>query len=356
MDRATAERTSLLAAGYVPIPVNGKAPIIPAWQKQLPTVEDVDNWAQLYPGAFNTGVLTRITPTVDIDVHVAAVVEELQALLWNVVGNGGHAMVRVGQAPKCAIPFQTDQPFAKISTPVFTSPDGRKHHVEVLCDGQQVVVFGKHPEAGTEYTWYGGEPGGVARDALPYINASLAAEYVAKCADCMRRHGWTAEITNGNGKAPHPTAATGGDFDELYGDREQKYARTALDRCASELAGTAEGGRNEKLNAVAFRMGTMIARGWVDEKVGIDALLDACDKNKYLREHGHRNTIKTIESGIGAGKKEPHADLPNRELAGGGYGQPSLSGLSGLSGTAAGVSQTQEEHQAKGLKAQTFCG
>jgi hypothetical protein len=312
MDRATTQRKLLLAAGYVPIPINGKAPIIPEWQKQQPTAGDVDKWPQLYPCAFNTGILTRATPTVDVDVYDAAVVEELRNLLWDVVGDSGRAMVRVGRPPKCAIPFQTDQPFAKLSTPIFTSPDGRRHHVEVLSDGQQVVVFGKHPETGGNYTWHLGEPGEVEHAALPHINAELAAQYIARCSVCMRAHGWLAEDKK-NGKASEPPAIVRDDFDRLYGEREQKYALAALSGCAIELAGTAEGARNEKLNKVAYHMGTMIARGWIEEAAVINALLDACPRNNYLREHGHNATVKTIKSGITAGCKEPHPDLPDRD-------------------------------------------
>ena len=311
MDRATARRKSLLAAGYSPTPVNGKAAVMPEWQKQQPTTEDVDKWPQLYPGAFNTGILTRTTPTIDIDVYDHAVVDELRELLWSVVGDGGQAMVRIGQAPKCAIPFQTDQPFPKISTPIFKSPDRRKHHVEALGDGQQVVVFGKHPDTGGNYTWQLGEPGEVPRDALPYLSAALAAEYIAKCSDCMRAHGWVVEDKK-NGKARASAAAPSEEFDNLYGEREQKYARAALSGCASELAGTVEGARNEKLNKVAYHMGTMIARGWIKEAAVTDALLDACDRNKYLREHGRGAAVKTIQSGINAGCKQPHPDLADR--------------------------------------------
>jgi hypothetical protein len=189
MDRATAQRKALLCAGYVPIPVNGKTPIIPEWQKQQPTIGDVDKWPQQYPNAFNTGILTRTTPAVDIDVYDPKVVEELRNLLWGLVRDDGRAMVRIGQPPKCVILFQTDQPFAKLSTPTFTSPDGRKHHVEVLGDGQQVVVFGKHPETGGNYTWHLGEPGAVAHDDLPHISAALAAQYIAKTA-CTSMVGW----------------------------------------------------------------------------------------------------------------------------------------------------------------------
>src|SRR5262249_59914161 len=112
--------------------------------------------------------------------------------------------------------------------------------------------------------------------------------------------------------------------------RGQSYATTALQGAAAELSSAPAGERNEMLNAGAFRLGRMIARGWVDEKIVADALLGACDANKYLREHGHRATVKTIESGIEAGKKEPHPDLPDRDLSSGGDGTK-LSDLSDLS-------------------------
>src|SRR5262245_59862866 len=99
MDRATKQRKLLLSAGYVPLPINGKAPIMPAWQKQQPSIVEIDKWPELFPCAFNTGVLTRITPAVDIDVYDADAVKELQDLLWLMVGSNGHTMVRVGQAP-----------------------------------------------------------------------------------------------------------------------------------------------------------------------------------------------------------------------------------------------------------------
>ena len=352
MERATAQRKSLLAAGYTPIPVSGKAPIMPEWQKQQPTVSDVEKWPQLYPRAFNTGILTRATPTVDIDVYDGDIVDKLLELLWRMVGDGGHAMVRIGQAPKCAILFQTDQPFAKLSTPVFTSPDGRKHHIEVLGDGQQVVVFGKHPETGGNYTWDLGEPGKVLHDDLPHINSALAAEYIVECGNCMRQHGWVPEDKK-NGKTPNePPAVAREDFDKLYGGRAQKYALAALSGCAIELARTAEGGRNEKLNKVAYHMGGMIARGWVDEKTVAEALVGACDANKYLREHRHRATMKTIESGIEAGRKEPHPDLPDREPLSGDDGTP-LSDLSDLSATRGAKQRTTDEQQARGRKAET---
>jgi hypothetical protein len=153
--------------------------------------------------------------------------------------------------------------------------------------------------------------------------------------------------------------------------RGQAYAAAALDGAVAELSAAPSGKRNETLNAVAFRLGRMIARGWIDQKAVADALLGACDANKYLREHGHRATMKTIESGIEAGKKEPHPDLPDRGLSSGGDGtadsnlsdlsdlsaakqrtaDSDLSDLSDLSATRGTQQRTSDEQQAR--KAQT---
>src|SRR5262249_19824931 len=132
----------------------------------------------------------------------------------------------------------------------------------------------------------------------------------------------------------------------------------ALQGAAAELSAAPIGKRNETLNAVAFRLGKMVARGWIDEKTVTDALLGACDANRYLREHGHRATMKTIESGIAAGKKEPHPDLPDRHLPSGGDGPADsdlsdLSGLSGLSGIRGAKQGTSADQQARARKAET---
>ena len=41
----------------------------------------------------------------------------------------------------------------------FKSPNGEEHKIEVLCNGQQVVVDGVHPDTHRPYTWHGGRPG-----------------------------------------------------------------------------------------------------------------------------------------------------------------------------------------------------
>jgi hypothetical protein len=151
--RATAYRKRLLAAGFSPVPVNGKAPLIVGWQDVEATVDMIQGWESNYAHATNTGILTRHTAAIDIDVLDPAVADEMQQLAERMIGT---SPVRIGQAPKRAMFYRADVPFEKIATPVYTSPDGRAHKVEVLGDGQQIVVDGIHPITQGPYKWLGG--------------------------------------------------------------------------------------------------------------------------------------------------------------------------------------------------------
>ena len=62
LECATACRKRLLAAGYLPLPVNGKAPPIAGWQDIEATNTIIDRWTRYeYADATNTGILTRTT-------------------------------------------------------------------------------------------------------------------------------------------------------------------------------------------------------------------------------------------------------------------------------------------------------
>jgi hypothetical protein len=99
---------------------------------------------------------------------------------------------------------------------------------------------------------------------------------------------------------------------ETSDQRGLAYAEQALLELTAELAGTREGQRNERLYKAAFRLGTMAARGWLTEGEITTALLASCETNQYLREHGQRATMKTIEGGLRDGLKVPHDHLEDR--------------------------------------------
>jgi hypothetical protein len=60
-------------------------------------------------------------------------------------------------------------------------------------------------------------------------------------------------------------------------NREEKWAQGALDNIAREIAVTGEGDKNSALNRTAFRMGTMVARGWIGEATVTGRPYDAAD-------------------------------------------------------------------------------
>ena len=269
----------------------------------------IDRWTREFPDATNTGVITRDTPAIDIDVLDGAVADELQKLAERMIGDSS---VRTGRAPKRALLFRTDTPFDKITTPVFVSPDGRTHKVEILGWGQQIVVHGIHPETLAPYTWKAAELGPDLKiGALPLLSAKKASEFIAAAAQCMSAHGWTPKKKT-NGAA---AADAGGLLDtrKPVSESERMYARATLDGCADELAQAASGERNNNLNKKAFRLGTMRARlDFVRRGIGgAFRRRSICGLNA---DDGEEATRKTLKSGLDDGMKCPHPDLdPGRQ-------------------------------------------
>jgi hypothetical protein len=68
-------------------------------------------------------------------------------------------------------------------------------------------------------------------------------------------------------------------------------------------------GRNTKLNALAFRLGTMAARDWVSRDEVTSALFEAAIACRLVADDGEAGVRATIESGLSSGERTPHPDL-----------------------------------------------
>ena len=309
LDRVTAYRKQLLASGYSPLPVNGKRVDLDDWPNIRATNAIIDTWAITRADHLNTGVLCRDTPFIDIDVTVEEVAEAIEALLDSEIESSA---VRIGLPPKRAIPFRTDAPFKKIATQ-FKDPNGQEHKVEVLGDGQQIVVNGIHPDTHKPYRWHGGEPGPkLQRKDLPLMTAETAAAFIAAAAAIMKAHGWEEVGAKKSTGARGAAGNTGGA--EKASARERAYAQAALDGCAEELADTAAGDRNNILYKKSFRCGTMVGAGWIARTEVEAALFDAAASCKLTDDDGERQVRRTIQSGLDAGIKQPHPDLPDQDV------------------------------------------
>ena len=74
-----------------------------------------------------------------------------------------------------------------------------------------------------------------------------------------------------------------------------------------ELAREASGGRNDLLNKVACKAGSLIGAGQLNQREAISAMLEASKANGLVKDDGYGQTMNTIRSGIEAGKKNPRA-------------------------------------------------
>jgi hypothetical protein len=120
-----------------------------------------------------------------------------------------------------------------------------------------------------------------------------------------RPHTGKRRTNSADGAASHAEA----------GARETAYALAALDGCVAELAGTAAGDRNERLNRIAYRLGRMVARQWVARSTVEAALLAAMQANGGIDDDGLAAAKATLRSGLDAGIAEPHPDLAEQDDA-----------------------------------------
>src|SRR6516165_1808678 len=328
-----------LAAASLPVFPAGpdKRPLLAGWQEKATTEEEqIRKWWDGYPPALPAIVVGRAgLVVIDCDRHPGGN-DGIKAFNQLVSANGAKLanvpMTRTARGG--AHLFFRQPPGEPLGNRRGELPDG----IDVRGVGGFVIAPGAESD-GKRWQSANGRP-------------SLADAF--KTGTIPELPLWLADIIRPN---PQPNRDR---VDEYAGAnsslRGQAYAAAALQGAAAELSTAPAGNRNEMLNAVAFRLGRMIVRGWIDEKTVADTLLGACDANKYLRGHGHRATIKTIHSGIEAGRKEPHPDLlEHDDLSSGDEGTPDsdLSDLSGLSGIRGAKQGTSEEQVARGRRAET---
>jgi hypothetical protein len=198
-------RLRLRDAGFSPIPVNGKIPNFKGWQKLSgATAEEITSWNASRPDHTNTGALTARMPTCDIDILDADAADACEQLIRDRFGDTGCILVRVGKAPKRAIPFQTAKPYDKIAANLIAPNGDTKQKIELLCKGQQVVVDGIHPDTRKPYVWSGGVPGDIKLVDLPHLNEAEARMLVRDLVELLTlEHGY-------NLAPPRPKAAANG--------------------------------------------------------------------------------------------------------------------------------------------------
>ena len=258
------QRLRLRACGYLPIPLFGKTPAPKEWQKiSAVSPEMIAMWGKSWPTATNTGILTRLTPTLDLDLLHEPAAVAAEEFVRDAFGERGVVMSRIGKPPKRAILFRTSRPFRKITT-LLRAPGGGEEKIELLADGQQVVVDGEHPETHKPYWWRSGAPWHIPRGDLPYLGEAEARALVENI----------VSIASDFGYAPVGLRGNGGGGNGNGGDRCDRWATLVSNIAAGRalhdsfrdlaamliLAGTHPGAAKHLLDALAERIEPYDAR------------------------------------------------------------------------------------------------
>jgi Family of unknown function (DUF5906)/Bifunctional DNA primase/polymerase, N-terminal len=184
----TEHRLRLREAGFAPLPLSGKKALLNGWSTKHDTnPAEINLWGNLYPTWTNTGILTRLAPAIDIDIMNPEAAEAVEALARDRFEERGYFLVRIGRPPKRAILLRTLEPFKKLQAPLIAPGGDTEQKIEILGDGQQLVVAGIHPDTKRPYTWHGGEPGAIARDELPDISADEARAFLDDAVELLVR-------------------------------------------------------------------------------------------------------------------------------------------------------------------------
>src|ERR1700676_742404 len=195
----------LLAAGYhvLPIARGFKYPKgLDRWEQVDTTPELIQRWSSNVFADAGLGVNSKYTPGVDVDVRDAEVSRRMREYLSGMFER--KLLFRTGEAPKFLVPFQCSEPFGKINSATFRGPDGKKHKVEVLGDGQQWVALHTHPDTGEPYTWEG-DFLSTPCSKLPVLTREVALRIVAHFEwVASQQDGWTVAkqgLNSGSAKA-----------------------------------------------------------------------------------------------------------------------------------------------------------
>jgi hypothetical protein len=124
---------------------------------------------------------------------------------------------------------------------------------------------------------------------------------------------WLVHIIRRSAVHYETRASDHGDVHDSHGgEREQAWASAALEGCICNLSSCQPGGRNNALNATAYRLGRIIGRGWLKRSVVERQLLAAANHCGLTADDGVAAVNATIRSGLNAGIKVPAPDLRER--------------------------------------------
>jgi putative DNA primase/helicase len=298
-------RFAMVTNGYTSIvPVIGKKPVLDQWQKtENVTRKMLEDWSRNCPSANNTGILTKLVPTLDLDLLQEDAAIAAENMVRERFDGLGSILRRIGRPPKRAILFRTKDPFKKLTT-VFTATNGADpEKIEFLGDGQQVVAHGIHPDTQAEYLWdNGGDPTTIAYEKLPLITAEQARQLQDDVVAMLARDfGYVV------GTPPKKTSTTRAKTARKNPKRDRAWAEAALKAECVNITNAMTGNRNTQLNLSAYNIYQIVwgNPGLLDEQEVRERLFAAATACGLVADDGAASVWRTIESGAVGAQTQP---------------------------------------------------
>jgi hypothetical protein len=288
----------LLAAGYSPLPIvlGTKRPALAGWQRLCDAPASLDQIERFAgsPTTFGVGLALGFNGliAIDIDAEDAAIVAAIREVLPpSVVAKRG----RKGRTD-----FYRNH-MSTIRARKLSGPGGML--VEILAYGNQTVIPPtRHPETGQPYRWLGertllNTP--VAE--LPMISVDIAHQFTAVLATRLRSAPRLAPA--------HPPLQQSA-IEEQERERQRRYAEAIIAQDLKSLASMApRSGRNHATFRLICRVGRWTHHGIIPRDRLIAHVLDACERNGLVRDHGPRAVLATIASGLDKSAGDALPDL-----------------------------------------------
>lgn len=320
-------RRQLWANGFRPVavynadhPCNspGKQPSGGAWQIGAQQTPPKAVTTPVAANATNTGIWCGGLQPVDIDIPDAALADEIEQLARDHLGVAP-VRWRSGTGKRLML-YRASEGSPKkraiVSRSIF-GDDGKSIKVEVLGHGQHFTAYGSHPD-GMDYEWRGPAPDAADLASLTPVSASDIEEFLATAAAIIGAEPEKEAMTEPKKIAPLSSSinSIGAATAPKEIARGRAIAVKALAEDIAALASTTAN-RNDATNGLAYRLGRMIAAGWIDRTTVESHLEHACGSNGLWKEDGPNQCRATIRSGIDSGIKAGSPPLADREAPSG---------------------------------------
>jgi hypothetical protein len=201
---------TLIANGYEPVAVAGKAPVAEGWQSGPVTSTRIAADRAAHPEATNTGLRCGRLVGLDIDIRDERHADRVAELAKETLGVT--TLARVG-SKGVLLAYRNETPVRKITIA------GKGAKIEILGTGQQFVAYGIHPDTGNPFCWIGEDGCGlgtpdpltVSLDMLPVVTPAVLQDFATKAAALLDELGYRpATVSNaGERKPATPSASTG---------------------------------------------------------------------------------------------------------------------------------------------------